>query len=170
MKHIILLIVILSSAFFSASAQVCLCKDSGAGICTDTAVSEERIIEIFGKPKQIWTEEGEAIEGLMKTYVYENLRIAVVNGFLFDFSFSNRDRNRDCFVEVDDKYRLKLADNFLSFVQSIPASEVMVRNYEENVMQLFFKTDDGTTFSDSSLLVTLDPQGLVTRISWVSPV
>ncbi|WP_418983664.1 hypothetical protein [Alistipes sp.] len=170
MKRIFLFLIIVSGSIFNASAQIVLSKGSGPGITIECPVTEEKIIEIFGQPQQTWTEEGGAIDGVMKTFVYKNLRIAVVDGYLFDFSFSNRARNDDCVVVINNEYRLKLGDNFSVFMASIPSSDVIARDYGENVMQLFFKTDKGDAFSDSSLHVTLDNQGLVTLISWVSPV
>lgn len=164
MKKIVILLV---AVFYvsSVSSQICLCNGLSEGICIDRPVSNDKIIEIFGQPNRTWTEEGEAIDGIMKTYTYEHLRIAVVNDIMFNFSFNNNDYQ----VLVYDKYRLKLGDNSTSFIASIPTSDILIRKYEENVMQLFFKMDNSDLFGDSSLLVTVDKEGRVTRISWAVP-
>lgn len=149
----------------AAAAQICLREGSGQGIYVDRAVSRTEILMQFGQPVRTLAHEDEAAGGYLETYEYERLSIAVVDGVLYNFSFSRSDLQ----VTINDKYSLKVGDQYQEFLDAFPASDIMCRKYDDEV-QLFFLIEGTDVFYDSSLIVAFDKSGKVIRIRWFSPV
>lgn len=164
MKRAALLLIFLLVGTVRLSAQVCLTK-GGSAICVDAPVSREKIVGIFGEPSRIREHEDEAAGGRMEVYEYEKLKIAVVDGIVYDFAFDDA----ACRVLVNGKYGLGIGDGYEAFLQALPAGTAKCRKYDGEV-QLFFRIDGTDYFSDSSLIVCFDSKGLVTLIRWFSPV
>lgn len=142
MKQLLLIFVgLLYCGLNTASAQVCLRKDNNQGICVDRAVTRAEIVSQFGQPRNIRAHEDEAAGGYMEIYEYERLKIAVVDGVLYDFSFSRDDLQ----VTVYEKYSLNVGDQYRAFLDAIPASDIMCRTYDGEV-QLFFKLKERMYF------------------------
>lgn len=166
MKYSLLIFVgLLYCGLNTASAQVCLRKGDCKGIYVDRNVTRTEILSQFGQPGNIRAHEDEAAGGYMEIYEYERLKIAVVDGVLYDFSFSRDDLQ----VTVYEKYSLNVGDQYRAFLDAIPASDIMCRTYDGEV-QLFFKIEGTDVLYDSSLVVAFDKMGKVVRIRWYAPV
>lgn len=158
------IVILVICCAFATFAQTTLSKDNKSITIGDPA-SKDKIVALFGQPGNIRAHEDEAAGGYMEIYEYERLKIAVVDGVLYDFSFSRDDLQ----VTVYEKYSLNVGDQYKAFLDAIPASDIMCRTYDGEV-QLFFKIEGTDVLYDSSLVVTFDKMGKVVRIRWYAPV
>lgn len=148
----------------AASAQTTLCKGEGC-ITIGEPAPKDKIIASFGQPYNIWASEDEAAGGYLEMYEYDLLRISVVDGLLWDFAVDDP----DCVVVIHNRYRLKIGDSYLEFINSLPATDILRHILDARRVKLHFKMEGRSDFSDEALVIAYDKNGKISEISWAVP-
>lgn len=148
----------------AASAQTTLCKGEGS-ITIGEPAPKDKIIASFGQPYNIWASEDEAAGGYLEMYEYDLLRISVVDGLLWDFAVDDP----DCVVVIHNRYRLKIGDSYLEFINSLPATDILRHILDARRVKLHFKMEGRSDFSDEALVIAYDKNGKISEISWAVP-
>lgn len=126
---------------------------------------KDKIIASFGQPYNIWASEDEAAGGYLEMYEYDLLRISVVDGLLWDFAVDDP----DCVVVIHNRYRLKIGDSYLEFINSLPATDILRHILDARRVKLHFKMEGQSDFSDEALVIAYDKNGKISEISWAVP-
>lgn len=163
MKKIYIITFLVSYAL-PAYAQTTLCK-SNESITVGEPAPKDKIIASFGQPYNIWASEDEAAGGYLEMYEYDLLRISVVDGLLWDFAVDDP----DCVVVIHNRYRLKIGDSYLEFINSLPATDILRHILDARRVKLHFKMEGQSDFSDEALVIAYDKNGKISEISWAVP-
>lgn len=148
----------------SASAQTTL-HIGDKSITIGDPAPKDKIIALFGKPQNFWAHDDEAAGGYLEVYVFDRMSISVVDGLVWDFAVDDP----DCEVVIHNRYRVRIGDSYVAFINSIPLAETIRHRLGSDRVKLHFKIAGMDAFSDEALVISYDESGNINSLSWHVP-